>query len=454
MSTCTECNPCNSQEDWELIRATVIPSDECVTDCCSPCWWTSWGATWWLNIQWEWCVTIDTSECWVVKVKVPCPEPTQVVAWKNVTVNWPTEWDEWYDIKWKVNADNNKVSVCWSDKEWYLDDKIVAGNWIDIDTDCSSWKMKISIDENILPKCPDIPSVVVDDSQCSLVKASYSWHHITLRDNNTSNSAFCKLRLENTASFSLPNNNTDKWQVVNWQWDDYKCKWAVIKSKNKNMQHNVDVTDWWVMKIVQKWLYHISFSGSVEINSWVHAFRAQLYSSTESSSEVKTILESRYSWPVWRAPTYYSWYPLRVDQTPEWVTWAHFDSDDEFVKNTSWEKWKVTWKALALSTPLRASKLDIDVKPWDWHSSSLGSYVSRVPIWWSTVAVLEKWDYIYLWYKLSTQVDYDWNTFDQWRWSVGKIAFLGYDANREVDVEKEPWVTISVALISPLTDYF
>lgn len=441
MSTCTECNPCNSQEDWELIRATVIPSDECVTDCCSPCWWTSWGATWWLNIQWEWCVTIDTSECWVVKVKVPCPEPTQVVAWKNVTVSWPTEWDEWYDIKWKVNADNNKVSVCWSDKEWYLDDKIVAGNWIDIDTDCSSWKMKISIDENILPKCPDIPSVTIDDSQCSLVKASASWHHIILKDNNSSNSAFAKIRLIQDVTYNdLQPGKTKKYDVT---WPGL---FEVVPARNKNMIHNVRFDEWlWVLVIQQKWLYSISFNWTVEIGSWVHAFRAQLYSTAEVAWWwVTTIIESRYSWPVWQHPFMNSRYPQWYNSSHEIVT-----EDDTY-----------NIPELKIDAPIWNTHTDLNYDSSTtemWGSASLGSYVSRFPVWWNTIAVLNKWDAISLGIKISAEVYYRWllSQYDTDKWP--ELSILKYWSRRSwglQDIWREPGLNISVALISPLTDYF
>ena len=121
------CNPCpNCSDDEPIIPSEILPDDDCVK------WWC-WCKRWChdncgINIQsTNECLTVDTSECGVVKLTSHCPPVVE--AWDNVTVD--VDEEDWHTV-YTVNADNDdelvKVKSCWN--AGHLDDLISVWYWL------------------------------------------------------------------------------------------------------------------------------------------------------------------------------------------------------------------------------------------------------------------------------------------------------------------------------------
>lgn len=179
------------------MTSTIGPMLE---NCCNPC--PCWGddcvETNKINLQsTNDCLTIDTSECGVIKLTAECPKPTYIKAWDNVEVKETTPpsdcymdwWDCWIEGWWEINALDEKVKACSGDTTpWYLSEKLEEWDWIIIEPQwCGGWEnasLKISIDPNALPEIPDIPEIRVNNNS-DLVTLSVSWwdkHVLTIED--------------------------------------------------------------------------------------------------------------------------------------------------------------------------------------------------------------------------------------------------------------------------------
>ena len=127
---CNNCNPC----------------DECAPkcqECCNP------------NIQWDWCITVDTSEEWVITIHWTCP--TEVSSDDDsisVVKKTPSDWySERFDLS--VNKEDRLVAACSNDSTpGPLDVKLEEWHWIDISTvNCWWWwnaRLRIEVDEDEL----------------------------------------------------------------------------------------------------------------------------------------------------------------------------------------------------------------------------------------------------------------------------------------------------------------
>ena len=150
------CSPCNNNcpDDGEILSVEILDAEDCNTNCC----WKKCNDNCGINIQsTNDCLTVDTSECGVVKLTAECPKPTYVKAWDNVTVdevNPPSDcysdgWDCWIKGWWKISSTDEKVKACsWDSTPWYLYNKLQEWTWIIIDPVWCDWsdsKVKISI---------------------------------------------------------------------------------------------------------------------------------------------------------------------------------------------------------------------------------------------------------------------------------------------------------------------
>lgn len=392
------------------------------------------------------CLNVDTSECWVIKLEPACPKVTYVEGWENVTIEEVTPpsdcYMDWEDCGiegwWRVNATDEKVKTCEDDASaWYLIDKIKAkaGTWIEVnaincdnpDTDAY---LEISIDDEALPKWPNDKVSVrsgceakyLDDAiriDSRLIKSSVEDCQLVLSDNF----AYRKIFLQNDIIKNDLTRTKYPLGYASFIFTGSTTSWSTVETASwVKVAKNVDFENW-VMKIKIPWIYYIGFSWTMEIWSWIHAMRAQLYR-TDSEAEDEdakryTIIESRYSAPV-------GWPPYEVGWTPQWFN---------------------------LDTPYRQLKTDVEwvIHPDDWYSASLGSYVSRMPVGWDTIEILNEWDRIMFWAKASIQVDYHWDQMTQSD-KTWHFAFLCRGSSRSwwVDIWWEPWLTIFVALLAPL----
>lgn len=421
------------------MTSTIGPLLE---NCCNPC--PCWGddckETNKINIQSTnpKCLNVDTSECGVIKLEPACPKPTYVTAWENVTVKETTPpsdcFMDWGDCGiegwWEVSATDEKVKTCENDATaWYLVDKIKAKwwSWITVtpkwcdDPETDAY-LELSIDKDNYPKWPNdkvsvtsgcdawyLEDVIKVDSR--LIKSSVEGCQLVLSDNF----AYRKIYLQT----DIVESNISTWETPsflytggNASWDTVETEWGIKYAKNVWFENGV-------LKIEIPWIYYVGFAWTMEIWSGIHAMRAQLYRTDWSLSNKYTIIESRYSAPV-------GWPPYEVGWTPQ---------------------------GFKLDTPYRQLKTDVEwvIAPDDGYSASLGSYVSRMPVGWDTIEILNEWDRIIFWAKASTQVDYHWDQMTESD-KTGHFAFLCRSSTRSwwVDIWGEPWLTIFVAMLCPL----
>lgn len=421
------------------MTSTIGPLLE---NCCNPC--PCWGddckETCKCNIQSTnpKCLNVDTSECGVIKLEPACPKVTYVEGWDNVTIEQvvpPSDcYMDWEDcgIKgwWKVNSTDEKVKTCEDDASaGYLNEKIKAkaGSWITVtpiwcDDPTTDAYLELGIDGDKLPKWPN--DKVAVESGCEakylndaikidsrLIKSSVEGCQLVLSDNF----AYRKIYLQT----DIIVNDIATWQTPSYLFTWGTTSWDTVETESwTKVSKNVDFENG-VLKIKIPWLYYVGFSWTMEIWSGIHAMRAQLYRTEEWTSDPYTIIESRYSAPV-------GWPPYEVGWTPT---------------------------GFNLDTPYRQLKTDVEwvIAPDDWYSASLGSYVSRMPVGWDTIEILNKWDRIIFWAKASTQVDYHWDQMTQTN-KTWHFAFLCRSSTRSwwVDIWWEPWLTIFVAMLCPL----
>lgn len=456
MSNCKckhPCNPCNDNcPDDEIteIRDTIktsaplevelLDADECSGPCGGCC--SSWCKdNCGINIQsTNECLTVDTSECWVVKLTAECPKPTYVKAWDNITVeeetppsdcysNW---WDCWIKWWWKISSTDENVKACdWDTTPWTLIDKLEEGEWINIDPIWCAWsnsKLRISFDDSILPKCPEPPELkIINRSKLINVTQDGEYEHRVTITDAASPYYYAKVILAEWHDWIRDNiaNQSTPTFLLWWTSENWRTVY------NQNM-----IVQGWRIKITKKWLYQVGFSGSAECWSWVHAFRVQLYASTEDASNNNTLIESRYSAPIW-------------DQLFEinaiWIKRYVVDVDED---------WWTTYSQIKIDNPLWWPATDIEwtQREAQGKSASLWSYMSRFPVGNSTIVEMDVWDYIWIWVKISTEVRYDWDLL----WKVDDLtwhfALLCENSHRSwwKNTGWECWLCFYANLIHPL----
>ena len=438
------CGPCNNNcpDDGEIIESTVLDPEDCNTNCC----WKKCSDNCWINIQsTNDCLVVDTSECWVIKLTAECPKPTYVKAWNNITVRDVTPpsdcYIDWWDCSvkgwWEISSTDEKVKACgWDSAPGYLRDKLQPWTWIKISSVWCDWtdsKVKISIDEDILPDCPTIPSITIDDSGSKLIRAIPNWHHITITDKEQTNYYYAKLVLWANKDFSKQWN--DCWETVRDSTWTRKPVWSESQWAKLSFNKNLAVDDSaWVIGITKSWLYHIWFSGSMELNYWVHAFRMQLY--RWILSDKKTMLECRWSAPLW-------WELWQDVLANVWkiraVTWVSGWWESE-VTPSYWE-WKLSYPLVWFTTEANWQQ---------WHSQSMWASLDRVPVCWSTIVELKKWDVLYPWVKYSTSISHSWmlNNIPHIDW---QLTLLWADWS-DWDNWWECWFSFFVDLIHPINN--
>ena len=442
---CVPCNPCEKcEDDTKVIELDILESKQCDTGC--GCW-KGCKDNCWINIQSDNpdCLSVTTEECGVVTLHPTCPPI--VVAWDNVTVE-VEECDGTESLapcsrKFIVNAqcEDTKVKACdWDAHPWTLEDKLEAWSGIFIDyTWCDDWDGKaiISFDNSVLPVCPSIPNITVTD-QSDLVDVTASWHHITVTD-KVSKGYYAKLVLSEWHDWiksNISNQSTPYFALWDW-W----ASWSTVYNRNMVIQNGR-------IKVTRSWLYQVGFSWTAECWSGIHAYRVQLYSTQAEGSSTYTIIESRYSAPVWDQPFEVSGNPSNISQWP-FVTDVTVRSDDT-VKSV-YKSWTFTYK---VDTPLWWPATDVEwtQREANGKSASLWSFLSRTPVGWSTIVELKAWDYICVWVKVSAEVRYTWDIMwrmDDYTWH---FALLCKNSSRSwwYNTWPECWLSFYASLMYPL----
>ena len=430
MSDCkckSPCNPCNKNcpddeitEIRDVIKTSdpleveLLDADECswpCGGCCSSKCKDNCG----INIQsTNDCLEVDTSECGVVKITSHCPPI--VTAWDNVTVEVEECWQPNCSLNYIVsaNCEDEKVKACSGDSTpWYLYNKLQEWPWILIDPvgcDWSDSKVKISIDEDILPECPEPPDLIIDN-RSSVINVSQSWEHdhrVLITDKDAK-PYYAKLMLKENHIWSEAT-----WQVWVWEkylWEKASVSWVPVRQqwhviwvenslrKNLTFYNWTDLDPWyWWIQITKKWLYQVWFSWSVEFSYGVHAFRVQMYRVPKwNYSKRNTIVESRFSWPLGYEP----WQPVLGG------AW-----NIRYVSGVSWgwdDPVQATYSEYHIDYPLVWEKTEVEWQHWIGYSASLWAVMDRVSATWNSIVELDVWDVVLMWLKMSTSITHSWD---------------------------------------------
>lgn len=416
---CKECPECDEEYTWTVsIAWECWGCYDCAPkkECCTP------------NIIWWDCITVTEDDAWVITISTEC-NPEILSSDGTVTVTKTHDDIDHWDLS--VADSDHLVWACDADKTpSTLDQKLIWTDGITITPICSdNWKIQIWFDHSTI-NCID--NKVAADSWCnpwylwdiisinsSLIQWGVNWCNYVITDKEQP-SYYAKIYLKTTITESLP-----KWAVGSFDfksqsfWTDYV--------------HWLTTSDWFIW-ITKKWLYNVWFSWSLECWAWVHWIRIQLYAWTWSNK--RTIIESRYSWPVWLQPFEFPWYDLNYVSDVRVYWWAESSASANVSK-----------KEFKIDAPIITEKTDVQ---WvSWKSASLWAYISRMPVWGSTIMELSPWDTIYLWAKLQTEIDYSWDLLAKAGITSWVFSLLARNDN-EVNSWWECWLTIYADLIHPL----
>lgn len=385
MSDCkcpSPCNPCNKcPDDGEILDAELLPADEC-SGPCGGCCWSKCHDNCWINIQsTNDCLVVDTSECGVVKLTAECPKPTFVKAWDNVKVKEVYPPDDCFVDGWdcgikgwrEISSTDERVKACFGDTEpWFLDQKIVAWEWIIIDTigcDEENSQLEISINPAIIPECPKPPRITIDDnSELIDAKVSWSeWHHITITDSGFYNN-MCSVWF----LYDQPHTNVGLDQYGRQKGDQLKYPvWGIFTGNPEMAKSN------WI-KIIKSWHYRVywqlTVANNTQANDLINLWRWFLQIDS-TSAVVRPLLEGFYlstakHWEYTASKMLKGWQWITVDKNglisvgwnpyvnaPEWwgsvyVRWWQSASQDR--------NWMQGWPWMTFNM-----ECQVDLYEWD-----------------------------------------------------------------------------------------
>ena len=435
------CSPCNKcPDDGEILNVDLLPADECS----GPCWGCCWG---WchdnqgINIQsTNDCLVVDTSECGVVKLTAECPKPTYVKAWQNITVQDVTPpddcyidgWDCWVKWWWEINATDEKVKACsWDTTPWYLNQKLEEWYWINIYPVGCDWstnsKLRISIDEDILPEY-DYPEIIVHNDS-KLINTTYgwaNWHEIWISDKETTsydNNVCIGFLYDKDVEVEFNSGLNAK--TIEWVSDH--DSWRTVCTGNSAM-----ATHQWI-KILESWYYRVFWQLTVQNNLWdvtdrdkyfINLWRAfmRLTTNRKWSSE-SWLLGTAKHWAYWRQVllTWWNWINISTD----WVisfTWGSVSM------NVPEWWWTVSWTVHASAWWWQPdTKFD-----WPWMTYNIDCYVD-----------LYKDDVLTLWCRVQSNM----STSEEKKWHFRFV--WASDPSTEFDNRLFWWTALWVQFIAP-----
>lgn len=399
------CNPCNKNcpdDKITVIRDTIDVSEPLevelldADECSGPCWgcWC-WG---WckdncgINIQsTNECLEVDTSECGVVKLTATCPPV--VVAWNNITVDTePCDENEHCSIKYIVNAEceDEKVKACsWDTTPWYLNQKLVAWDWINIESVwCDWWDAHLVISAD---NCPEFKYPVLElEWSSQLIDLSIWWPHWHTiyygdRAQQTYYNMVC-IWFKNNKDTSV--RMDDVWNAVSitrvddvsWWWDMYTWNWEMATSQ-------------WIL-IRESWYYRVFWQLTVENNIWVPAdqYYINLWRAFlriwRNGQEI--YLSTAKHWAYWRQVLFTWWSGISISSDWEIAsTWWTF--------RWSWTAPEWGWTVTVSGSITPGAWWGTQTKEWfdwPWMTFNIDAYVD-----------LYRWDIVSLWYRPQSDME-------------------------------------------------
>lgn len=401
MSDCkckSPCNPCNKNcpdDKITVIRDTIDASEPLevelldADECSGPCWGccsSKCNDNCWINIQsTNECLTVDTSECGVVKLTSHCPPI--VTAWDNVTVEVEECWQENCSLNYIVSAEceDEKVKACsWDTTPGYLNQKLEAWSGIVIDEiNCWWWDayLKIWIKDWTIPVCPEPPDLVINNYS-DLINVTQSWsydHIVTITDKTTGNF------YDNVVMLWFLHNKDYNNQYID---DDANGPAVFLETSGPGGWRDILTgnsalaTKNWI-KIKQAWHYFVYWQVTVVLNWWdanryFNLWRA-LLRLTRGWNEY--LIQTAKHWAYWTfiAAKWWNWINVAQDWTISINRWTV----------TTWEWWwtyEVFFQQWGWMQP--TSWFD-----WPWATLNVWVYLD-----------LKVWDILTLWYRPQSDV--------------------------------------------------
>lgn len=264
------------------------------------------------------CIDVDKSVEWeytinnTMEVEIKSTDGTVNVK----HIEWTHDWDCRQVIDLSVDCDDRKVGVCDEDTPWFLEDKIKGISPIYVNPRCSSdGVVEIGID----PAKLTIPDEKVAVSQwCT---ARYLDDALSIRsayiesEVDTNN---CRLIIKDKETVKpimkvrLIDTEIQQQEARTWADTDYillntgsQTGADVVINSHYDMELSVGEAYWpWIVDgldgngfciIPMDWIYRATFAWTIEVNSWVIAWRTYLYHAWEGSTNV-IAMESRQGW--------------------------------------------------------------------------------------------------------------------------------------------------------------
>ena len=324
-----------------------IKDMSCCNECCNPC-----KKKDKIEIKaWE-CISIDKSEEWVYTIN---NEASTTIESTNGTVNvrlkpGSTECKKEYDLS--VACEDKKVGVCSTDTPWYLWDKIAVSwcltkdvlcpwSWTDwngvvtlwIDTECLQNQLqdeKVAVEEWCTAWY--LNDVVVADN--SYIDTRVEWCKLYLVDKESNIKPLLKVRLRDTVVGTQPAGSS-----FQTDWDYVLCKDGAMSSPKAlastyNLEIGIGASEDGVngfdengfLIVPMDWYYRISYGGTCEFDSWVHARRTYLYH-VGSFYDTPICLESRGAGVTW-VPKSGTDFPIYMHGVPD-PQWYSYGSQIE-----------------------------------------------------------------------------------------------------------------------------
>lgn len=438
MSDCkcpSPCNPCNKcPDDGEILEVEMLDADEC-SGPCGGCCWSKCNDNHWINIQsTNDCLVVDTSDCGVVKLTATCPKPTYVKAWDNIKVKevYPPDdcYVDWGDcgIKggWQISSTDEKVKACyWDTVPWTLDQKIVAWEWIIIDTigcDDENSQLEISINPAIIPECPEPPEITIDDNS-TIIDAKVSGserHHITITNGEFYN-YMCSVGFLYDQSF----NNVWLDEFGRQKWDQLKNpNWGIFTGNWDMATHN------WI-KIIKSWHYRVywqlTVANNTQANDLINLWRWFLQIDS-TSAVVRPLLEGFY------LSTAKHW-EYTSSKMLSWWQWITVNND--WVIAVGWNPYVSTWEwwgTYYVRGWQSGSQERNGMQGWPWMTFNMECQVD-----------LYEWDVVTLTYRCQSDMVAARNATCDFTYVWVNDPSIGTD----VDHALFGWTVLSVQMISP-----
>lgn len=431
--TCSECNECN--------ECNPTPCTSCEEHCENkPC-----CELKIVEVEWS-CIKVE-EENGVYKLSTRC-NPEIVSSDDSIEVWVDRSWE--IDV-WDIKAKDNKVWACPDDETpWTLIEKIITKpwSWLSIAAVWCPWqngKVQLDFDPDVID-CPDekvavaswctaryLADAITIDSD--YIQKSVSNCRLLITDKEPSKIYYAKMVLAQNRTWNVSSRQTE-WQNAAWWWWVWKpVSTGKSQDARASFNRNCVIRDFWGIEIKRKWLYHVWFSGSMEVNYWIHAFRLQLYRYINWTN-FKTILESRYSAPLW-----FELWSERFNNT--WLIKVPTEIDEETWLPTEYKDYK-------LDFPLIWNKTEAEWMVYsDAYSQSMWAILDRVPVNWDTIVELNVWDIILPWVKISTEVKHSW-LMEQWVWLMWWQMTLLWSWQSDWDNWDECWFSFFVDMSHPL----